>query len=101
MAEMVTLVFVVCVFGLIMAFYLGDRSMVKVIGIVTVIALFTAFSFWLSVTLFVLAWNLSVAAYFGLAALTFWKGFGFIWVGGMMCKGESIVQSVINIRKKK
>ena len=104
MAGLVAVIFIVLVFGLLMAYFLGDRFMKKATFIVAAgigIVLFVMFMFWLSITLFVLAWNLSVAAYFGLAALTFWKGFGFIWVGGILCKGESMVQSLINCKNKK
>ena len=76
----------------------------KVIGIVGIVIgaiAFMAFMFWLSITLLVLAWNLSVAAYFGWAALTFWQGFGFMWIGGVLFKGQGIVQSLLEYKKKK
>ena len=104
MVEIVAVSFIVCVFGLLMAFFFGSIGMNKVIGIFGIViglVAFVVFIFWLSITLFVLAWNLSVAAYFGLAALTFWKGFGFTVVGASLFKGKNVIEAVVGLCQKR
>ena len=110
MAEMVALAFIVCVFGLVMAFYLGSSSMSKVIGPVLGIMAavigclvagfaFASFLVWI----FMLLWNVSVVPYFGLAALTFWKAWGFVLVSGFLFKGSgtAVTQATRGIKARR
>jgi hypothetical protein len=110
MVEMVAIVFVTCVFGLLMAYFLGDRFMKKSVFIV--LAIFgcitagLAIGFGLAaflVYIMMLLWNSClVGTVAGVGAVGFWQAWGLLILSGLLFKGgwSVVFQQVIEKLKK-
>jgi hypothetical protein len=110
MVEMVAVVFIVLVFGLVMAYLLGDRFMKKsvfiVIGVTAIVIGLLALGFGfgaLAACIVMLLWNSCLLGTIaGVSAIGFWQAWGIMILSGFLFKGgiAAVVESYFKNKKK-
>jgi RsiW-degrading membrane proteinase PrsW (M82 family) len=105
MAGLVAVTFIVLVFGLLMAYFLGDRFMRKSVVVVVAVVfggLALGFGFGALVAWIVmLLWNSCVVP-LGVAAVGFWQAWGIMLLCGVLFKGglAASIESYFKNKKK-